>query len=122
MLDKQETINEIETPKFSVIPRRALIVWVYSLRQLKVLKRYGTIAHVSRKMKYVVIYMDEIEVESNYTALGKLHFVRGVDRSFRPDVEMNFGERIGLEETLKLEDDGFEVEELTTKIVLSEKV
>ncbi|WP_347340545.1 YlbG family protein [Vagococcus allomyrinae] len=106
---------------FKVIPRRSLIVWVYSLRQLKVLKRYGTISHVSRKMKYVVIYMDEIEVEKNVEALNKLHFVRSVERSYRPDIAMDFGKRVGTDEALK-EDDGFEIEELSATITLVEEV
>lgn len=103
--------------EFIIIPRRSLIVWVYSLRQLKVLKRYGLITHVSRKMKYVVIYMDETEIERNFEALDKLHFVRSVERSYRPDIEMDFGNRIGLDDALK-EDDGFEIEELSTTITL----
>ncbi len=106
---------------FTMVPRRSLVVWVYSLRQLKVLKRYGTIAHVSRKMKYVIIYMDEIEVEKNFEALDKLHFVRSVERSYRPDIEMDFGKRVGTDEALK-EDDGFEIEELSATITLVEEL
>lgn len=106
---------------FTIVPRRSLIVWVYSLRQLKVLKRYGTISHVSRKMKYVVIYMDESEIEKNFEALDKLHFVRSVERSYRPDIQMDFGQRVGTDEALK-EDDGFEIEELSTTITLVEEI
>ena len=101
------------------MPRRGLIVWVYSLRQLKNLRRFGIIAHVSRKMKYVMIYVDEAEVENTTAALRKLHFVREVDWSYRPDISMEFGARVGTEAALSAEDDGFEVEELSTKIVLA---
>ena len=45
--------------KFTLQERRCLIVWVYTLKPLKQLRRYGLIHYVSRKMKYVVIYMNE---------------------------------------------------------------
>ena len=49
---------------FTMQKRRGLIVWVYSLRQLKNLRRFGFVHYVSRKMKYVVMYLNEEEYES----------------------------------------------------------
>jgi len=49
--------------------RRGLIVWVYSLRQLKNLRRFGFVHYVSRKMKYVVMYLNEEEYESKKTKI-----------------------------------------------------
>ncbi|WEG72894.1 YlbG family protein [Vagococcus intermedius] len=113
--------NSVETqPKFEITKRRSLIVWVYSLRQLKTLKKFGTIAYVSRKMKYIVIYMDEDNIEKNQLALEKLHFVREVEPSYRPNIEMDFGERVGSKEALLQDDDGFDVIEKSTKITLIE--
>ena len=45
-------------------------------------------------MKYVVIYMNEENIESNMEKINQLHFVRSVDKSYRPDVEMNFAEKL----------------------------
>ena len=42
------------------------------------------------KMKYVVIYMNEENIESNMEKINQLHFVRSVDKSYRPDVENEF--------------------------------
>ena len=105
-----------------VVKRRCLIVWVYSLKQLKTLKRYGIVHYVSRKMKYVVIYMNEEEIDASEAKISGLHFVRKVERSYRPDVEMNFAEKIGTKAAYQPVEDGFEVEELTTKIRLAENV
>ena len=104
MLDNEEN-NDIK--EFEITPRRSLIVWVYNLRQLKTLKKFGPIAYVSRKMKYVIIYMDESAIEQAKGALEKLHFVKSVDLSYRPDVSMEFGERVGTSEALNeaIEDD-----------------
>ncbi|MHC5229677.1 YlbG family protein [Enterococcus sp. LJL99] len=114
---------QVSTEKeLAVTKRRCLIVWVYSLKQLKTLKRYGLVHYVSRKMKYVVIYMNEEEIELSEAKISGLHFVRKVERSYRPDVEMNFAEKIGTKAAYEPNEDGFEVEELNTKIRLAENV
>lgn len=111
------------TADFQLNKRRGLIVWVYSLRQLKNLKRFGLVHYVSRKMKYVVIYLNEADFEETMQKIEKLHFVRSVEPSYRPDVEMNFAEKIGTRAAYQMkEDDGFDVEEVNTTIRLAENV
>lgn len=75
--------------------RRGLIIWVYSLKQVKNLRRYGFVHYVSRRMKYVVVYTNEADIEAAKEKIKQLHFVRAVDVSHRPDIEMNFAEKIG---------------------------
>lgn len=111
-----------QTVGFAVNPRRGLVVWVYSLKQLKNLKRYGFVYYVSRKMKYVYLYLDEDRYEENLAKIQKLHFVRSVEPSYRPDVEMNFADKIGTKAAYQEVDEGFEVEELSTTIRLAENV
>ena len=67
--------------KFTLQERRCLIVWVYTLKPLKQLRRYGLIHYVSRKMKYVVIYMNEENIESNMEKLiSYILFVVSINR------------------------------------------
>ncbi len=75
-------------------------------------------------MKYVVIYMNEENIESNMEKINQLHlFLCSVDKSYRPDVEMNFAEKIGTKAAYQeQEDDGYVVEELSTEIRLAENV
>nr|WP_265457779.1 YlbG family protein [Enterococcus sp. HY326] len=114
---------EIVEPKFEVQKRRGLIVWVYSFKQLKNLKRFGLVHYLSRRMKYVLLYVNEEEVTDIKERIEKLHFVRSVEPSYRPDVEMNFAEKIGTRAAYQMDDDeGFEVEELSTEIRLAEGV
>lgn len=110
------------TDSFNITKRRSLIVWVYSLRQLKALKRFGTITYVSKRMKYVIIYMNEADIEINEKKIKKLHFVRSIEPSYRPDVEVNISERIGTRAAFHPEEETFEVEDLKTEIKLAEKV
>lgn len=49
---------------FEAKKRRGVIVYLYHLRQSKQLRRYGNLQYVSRKMKYALIYMDEVDVKN----------------------------------------------------------
>lgn len=122
-MDAGEVVMQVnEEKELKLQKRRCLVIWVYSLKQLKSLKRYGVIHYVSRRMKYVVIYMNEEEIEKSEEKLSGLYFVRKVERSYRPDIEMNFSEKIGTKSAYRFEDDGFELEEVNTKIRLAENV
>ncbi|MEQ7160031.1 YlbG family protein [Enterococcus gallinarum] len=107
---------------FEIQKRRGLIVWVYSLRQLKNLRRFGFVHYVSRKMKYVVMSLNEEDYEMKKNKIEQFHFVRQVEPSYRPDVEMNFAEKIGTDAAYQVSDDGFDVEEKNTTIRLAENV
>lgn len=113
---------EVKNDALTIQKRRGLIVWVYSLRQLKNLKRFGFVHYVSRKMKYVVLYLNEEDFEEKKNKIESFHFVRQVEPSFRPDIEMNFSEKIGKNTTYTASDDGFEIEEKNTTIRLAENV
>ena len=113
----------MDNTEFIMQKRRGIIVWVYSLKQLKTLKRYGLVHFVSRKMKYVVLYVNEETVEEVEEKLQTLHFVRQVERSYRQDIEMNFADRIGTKAAYKVKDDDeLDVVEANTKIRLAETV
>jgi len=75
---------------FTIQKRRLLVVYLYSLKPMKNLKRFGVIIYVSRKMNYVLIYMNEEKIEEAEKRINKFHFVRYTQVSYRPDVEMNF--------------------------------
>ncbi|MGK0552889.1 YlbG family protein, partial [Enterococcus faecalis] len=102
-----------EENEFILQKIRCLIVWVYSLKQLKTLRRFVFVQYVSRRMKYVILYMNEEAIEKNLVKIKELNFVRQVEKSYRPDVEINFAEKIGTKAAYQLqEDDGFVVKEL----------
>lgn len=118
-MDVEGTVMD-EKNEFQLTKRRGLIVWVYSLKQLKNLKKFGLLHYVSRKMKYIVLYLNEETFEQTEERIKKLHFVRNVERSYRPDIEMNFAEKIGSKQEVK--EEGFEIEEIKTKIRLADHV
>lgn len=113
-------VNESENNTLELVPRRGLIVWVYSLKQLKNLRRFGYVHYVSKKMKYVVLYVDDIDVETTVEKISKQFFVRRVEMSMRPDINMNFDNRLGNKEII--EGEPLEFEEQKTEIRLAEFV
>lgn len=70
--------------------RQGIIVWVHSLKQVKQLKRFGNIHYVSKKLKYVVIYMDMDRVEDAVDRIKSLSFVKKVDLSYKPFLKTEF--------------------------------
>lgn len=83
--------------------RQGMIVWVYSLKHMKTLKKQGLIHYVSKRMKYVVLYVNRSEADALEKKLNSFHFVRKVERSYRTDINMNF-EHVLEEITQKPED------------------
>ena len=112
----------VNSEEFTMEKRRGLIVWVYSLRQLKNLRRFGFVHYVSRRMKYVLMYVNEENVAENMEKIARLHFVRHVDISHRPDIEMNFAEKIGTKAAFKVMEDKDDIEERNATIRLAENV
>lgn len=72
---------------FELVSRRALIVYVSSNRVVRHLRRYGLVRYVSRKMHYVVLYVDQDRLEQVSAQVQKLRAVRKVEPSFRPDLD-----------------------------------
>ena len=80
--------------EFNRIQRQALIVWLYTTKQLKQLKKYGNVHYVSRRMKYALIYVNDHEADVLAEALEKLHFVRSVDQSRLGDIDFDFSKAL----------------------------
>ncbi len=64
--------------------RQGIIVWLYHLKNVKSLKRFGNIHYVSKRMKYVVLYCDQNEVDFLLKKLSSFHFVKRVEPSYKP--------------------------------------
>lgn len=61
----------------SIESRKSLIVYVYSTKQVRQLKKYGLIHYVSQKMHYVVLY---VNAENYEWIKDKLKFLRLVKK------------------------------------------
>jgi uncharacterized protein YlbG (UPF0298 family) len=70
--------------------RQGIIVWLYSLKHSKYLRKFGNIHYVSKRLKYVVLYCDMDEVDSVMKKITALPFVKRVEPSYRPYLKVEF--------------------------------
>lgn len=74
--------------------RKGLIVYVYSLKQIHTLKKFGTVHYQSPKMNYVLLYVDDVKCDEIIAKIQKLHFVRLVEMSHLDEIDMTFSEAL----------------------------
>ncbi len=70
--------------------RQGIIVWLYTLKQAKMLRKFGNIHYVSKRFKYVVLYCDLVEVEAITDKLNSYSFVKKVEPSYKPFLKIEF--------------------------------
>lgn len=70
--------------------RQGIIVWLYTLKQAKMLRKFGNVHFVSKKLKYVVLYCYQEEVETLTEKLQSYSFVKKVEPSYKPFLRMEF--------------------------------
>ncbi|MCF6514885.1 DUF2129 domain-containing protein [Lactobacillus sp. S2-2] len=61
--------------------RVSLIVYLYNLKQNRNLKKFGNIVYISKKMKYIVIYLDNKDIDEKISDISKVKGVRRVIKS-----------------------------------------
>ena len=70
--------------------RQGIIVWLYSLKQAKMLRRFGNVHYVSRKLKYVVLYCNQEDTEALIQKISSYSFVKKAEPSYKPFLKMEF--------------------------------
>lgn len=73
-----------------MINRQGVIIYLHNLRQAKSLRKYGHVHYISRKMKYVVLYCNQVDVESVIRRVEQLPSVRKVLPSYRPFLKTTY--------------------------------
>ncbi len=70
--------------------RQGIIVWLYSLKQAKMLRKFGNVHFVSKKLKYAVLYCNQDEAEELMAKLESYSFVKKVEMSYKPFLRVEF--------------------------------
>ncbi|MBS4455640.1 YlbG family protein [Tuanshanicoccus lijuaniae] len=83
--------NSIE---FSLMERQALVVWLYTLKQLKQIRKFGHVQFISKRMRYVILYVNREDEEDTVKKLRRLHFVQKVEKSYRDEIDMTWKDAI----------------------------
>jgi uncharacterized protein YlbG (UPF0298 family) len=70
--------------------RQAIIVYLHSLKHVKLLRKFGNVHYTSRRLKYVVLYCNMDDVEMMMEKLNKLNYVKRVDPSYKPFLKTEY--------------------------------
>ncbi|GFN32004.1 YlbG family protein [Paenibacillus xylaniclasticus] len=74
--------------------RTGFIVWVSDLRAARALDKYGTVHYMSRRMHYVVFYVDADRAEDTSRNVARLPFVRKIERSYRNELKTEYTKNV----------------------------
>lgn len=78
--------------------RAGLIIWLHQLKQARLLRKYGHVHYVSKRMKYAVLYCDAEKIDSITAALQGLRAVKRVDKSHLQDLKTTYEKKRRFEE------------------------
>jgi uncharacterized protein YlbG (UPF0298 family) len=70
--------------------RTGLIIWIQDVKSAKALERFGAIHYVSKKMNYVVMYINKSRLEETVNQLQRLNYVKKVEHSHRGDIKTEY--------------------------------
>ncbi|ASR46906.1 YlbG family protein [Paenibacillus kribbensis] len=72
--------------------RTGYIIWVSDIKAARNLEKYGNVHYISRRMHYVVIYMNADRAEDTVKNIRRLSYVRKVERSFRNEIRTEYND------------------------------
>lgn len=73
--------------------RQGIIVYLYSLKQIRQLRKYGNIHYISKRMKYVLLYTAMSNVDTLLVQLNRLNFVKQAVPSYKPFLNTTYEKR-----------------------------
>ena len=77
---------------FKIQPRRALYVYLKINGMCRNLKKFGKITYVSRRMGFVMLYVNDEDIAAQIDKIKQYKFVRDVLSSPRPDIDPDLGD------------------------------
>lgn len=73
-----------------LINRQGLIVWLFSLKNAKSLRRFGNVYYVSKRMKYVILYCNEEDIPMLADKISSLPYVKKIEKSYKPFLKTEY--------------------------------
>ncbi|MBA4601416.1 YlbG family protein [Thermoactinomyces mirandus] len=78
----------------NMVERLGLAVWVKDLKSARSLGRMGNIHYISKRLKYVYLYVDGKTADQIIHRIERLPYVKRVERSQRMNICFDFNQRI----------------------------
>ncbi|ANS75009.1 hypothetical protein AWM70_10680 [Paenibacillus yonginensis] len=74
--------------------RTGFIIWVSDLKAARNLDKYGNVLYLSRRMHYVVMYVNADRAEDIMKNVRKLSYVRKIERSYRNEIKTEYNKNV----------------------------
>jgi uncharacterized protein YlbG (UPF0298 family) len=78
----------------NIAERLGLAVWVKDLKAARSLGRMGNIHYISKRLKYVYLYVDGRTADQLIHRIERLPYVQRVERSQRMKISLDFNKKI----------------------------
>ncbi|SEM71569.1 YlbG family protein [Lihuaxuella thermophila] len=78
----------------NIAERLGLAVWVKDLKAARSLGRMGNIHYISKRLKYVYLYVDGRTADQLIHRIERLPYVQRVERSQRTKISLDFSKKI----------------------------
>jgi uncharacterized protein YlbG (UPF0298 family) len=70
--------------------RTGYIIWVSDIKAARNLEKYGTVHYISRRMHYVVMYVNADRADEVAKNIRRLSYVRKIERSYRNEIKTEY--------------------------------
>ncbi|MNH77048.1 hypothetical protein D3C87_440270 [compost metagenome] len=70
--------------------RTGYIIWVSDMKAARNLDKYGSVHYLSKRMHYVVMYVNADRAEDIMKNVRKLSYVRKIERSYRNEIKTEY--------------------------------
>ncbi|SHM87471.1 YlbG family protein [Gracilibacillus kekensis] len=77
-----------------IVKRQGLVVWFHQMKHVKHIKKFGHMVHVSKKLKYAMIYVNQDQMDDTYQKLIKLPFVTKIEPSYKPFIKTDYEQKV----------------------------
>lgn len=74
--------------------RQGIIVYLHSLKHSKMLRKFGNVHYVSKRLKYVVLYCDMNLIEKTMEKISSYSYVKKVEPSYKPFLKLEFESKL----------------------------
>ncbi|MGG1255818.1 MULTISPECIES: YlbG family protein [Bacillus amyloliquefaciens group] len=74
--------------------RQGIIVYLHSLKHSKMLRKFGNVHYVSKRLKYVVLYCDMELIEKTMEKISSYSYVKKVEPSYKPFLKLEFESKL----------------------------
>jgi len=74
--------------------RSGYIIWVSDVKAARNLEKYGSVHYISKRMHYVVMYVNADRADEIMKNIRRLSYVRKIERSYRNELKTEYSSNI----------------------------